>query len=108
MSGFEDRQKAFEQKFKMDSDLQFKVNTRAVKALGFWAAEKLGMSGDDAACYADSVVEADFDEPGFNDVYRKVSADFESKGIEHSTEELEKVLNEKIAEVKDSLAEEAA
>jgi hypothetical protein len=106
MSGLQDREKAFEQKFKMDQDLQFKVNSRAVKALGLWAAEKLGMSGDDADCYADTVVDADFDEPGFEDVYRKVMADFDAKGVNIEKSEIVETLDQKLAIVKQELSQE--
>ena len=106
MTGLDEREKAFEQKFKMDQDLQFRVNSRAVKALGLWAAEQLGMSGDDAACYADSVVDADFDEPGFDDVYRKVVADFEAKNVNIEKAQIEAKLNEKLDLVKKEIAQE--
>ena len=40
--------------------------------IGLWAAEKLGKSGADAEAYAKSVVVADFEEAGDEDVVRKV------------------------------------
>ena len=77
-----DREKAFEAKFQKDQELQFKVNARRNKLLGLWAAEKMEMSGGDAEAYAKEVVAADFDEPGEDDVVRKVLADLEGKGLE--------------------------
>ena len=39
---FTDREKGFEQKFKMDEELQFKIAARSNKYLGEWASLKLG------------------------------------------------------------------
>ena len=38
MTTFNDREKAFEQKFEHDQEIQFKVNARRNKLLGLWAA----------------------------------------------------------------------
>ena len=45
MTTFNDREKAFEDKYKHDQDLQFKVEVRRNKLLGLWVAEMLGLSG---------------------------------------------------------------
>ncbi|MEQ8653372.1 MAG: DUF1476 domain-containing protein [Kiloniellales bacterium] len=82
MSGFSDREKSFEDKFKHDSDLQFRVVNRRNKLLGLWLAEMMGKSGDEAAAYAKEVVMSDFDEPGDEDIVRKVMADVEANKIE--------------------------
>lgn len=75
MSTFDDREHAFEAKFAHDAEMQFKAEARANKLLGLWAADLLGKSGDDADAYAKEVIKADFEEPGHEDVYRKVSGD---------------------------------
>lgn len=75
MTTFDDRENAFEAKFAHDEEMQFKAQARCNKLLGLWAAEKLGKSGDEAAEYAKSVVIADFEEAGHEDVVRKVAAD---------------------------------
>ena len=105
MSSIEDRRKTFEAKFKNDEDLQFRANSRAVKQLGFWAAEKLGMSGDDADCYAQSLVDIDFDEPGVANVFRKIKQDVSQQGKEVDDAEMQQVFNEKLAAAKISLME---
>ena len=43
--------------------------------LGMWAAELLGKNDSDAEEYARSVVKSDFEEPGEEDVVRKVVGD---------------------------------
>jgi hypothetical protein len=81
MSSFDKRQEGFEKKFALDAEQKFKAEARRNKLLGLWAAEKLGMTGDDAAVYAKEVVAADFEEAGDQDVQNKVLKDFAAKGV---------------------------
>lgn len=81
MTMFDDREKAFEAKFRLDQETQFKINIRRDKLLGLWAAEQLGLAGDAAKAYALSVVDAEFTEPD-HDASHKVVRDFQAKGIE--------------------------
>ncbi len=82
MATFNDRDKAFENKFAHDAEMQFKADARRNKLLGLWAAELMGRSGDDAASYAKEVIKSDFEEAGDEDVYRKVSSDLGDKADE--------------------------
>lgn len=79
MNTFKEREAAFENKYAHDMDMQFRASTRSHKLLGLWAAEKLGIAGDEAEAYAKTVVIADLEEPGHEDVVRKVSADLGDK-----------------------------
>lgn len=79
MTTFDDRENAFEAKFAHDEEMNFKAEARCNKLLGLWAAEFLGKSGADADEYAKTVVIADFEEAGHEDVVRKVVADLEGK-----------------------------
>ena len=78
MTTFDERENAYEAKYAHDEEMQFKMQARCNKLLGLWAAEKLGKSGQDADEYAKSVVIADFEEAGQEDVVRKVAADLGS------------------------------
>ncbi|MEX2520781.1 MAG: DUF1476 domain-containing protein [Paracoccaceae bacterium] len=78
MTSFDDRKKGFEKKFAHDAELIFKVAARRNKLLGYWLAEKLGEA--DAEAYARSVVVADLEEAGDEDVMRKVMGDIGAKG----------------------------
>ena len=80
--GFDDREKAFETKFSRDQESEFKVIVRRNKLLGLWAADKMGLSGDEANDYAMTVVKADFEEVGDDDVLRKVVGDLNAKGVD--------------------------
>ena len=77
MTSFDDREKSYERKFALDEELQFKATARRNKLLGLWAAEKMGLSGDEAQAYARQVVKADLEEPGEEDVFRKIRGDFD-------------------------------
>jgi hypothetical protein len=73
--GFKDRERGFENKWAHDADLRFKVMARRNKLLGLWAAGEMGVAGEKANEYAMSVVQADFQKPGDEDVFEKVHAD---------------------------------
>lgn len=75
MTTFDDRQRSYEAKFAHDAELNFKAEARRNRLLGEWAAGLLGKSGDDARSYALTVVTSDFEEPGDEDVFRKLHAD---------------------------------
>jgi hypothetical protein len=88
MASFEDREKGFERKFAHDEELKFKATARRNKLLGLWAAELMGLSGDAAQAYAREVIKADFEEPGEEDVVRKIRRDFDAKGVDQSDHQI--------------------
>jgi hypothetical protein len=94
MNSFSDREKAFEDKYKHDQELQFKVEVRRNKLLGLWAAELLDLEGEAAEAYAKEVIASDFDEPGDDDVLRKVLADLEKAKVDISEHRLRKKMDE--------------
>lgn len=97
MTTFEDREKGFERKFAHDEELKFKATARRNKLLGLWAAEQLGLSGDEAQAYAKDVVKADLAEPGEEDVFRKLRADFDAKGIAQSDHQIRRMMGDLMA-----------
>jgi len=97
MSNMKDRENAFENKFAHDEELKFKAEARRNKLLGLWAAELLGKTGDDAEAYAKSVIMADFEEVGDEDVFRKVRADFDDGGVDQSDHQLRHKMDELLA-----------
>ncbi|GIK97628.1 MAG: hypothetical protein BroJett029_18370 [Alphaproteobacteria bacterium] len=100
MATFDDREKSFEHKYKHDKELEFKVNARRNKLLGLWAAKELGLDGGDAEAYAKTVVMADFEKPGDDDVLQKVVADFAAKGIEMSEHRVRKHMTDLMVEAR--------
>jgi len=81
MSSFEDRKKSFEKKFAHDEELQFKVNARRNKYLGQWASKLLGYDEEKEKDYIQSVIKADFQEAGDEDVFRKIQTDLKGHNI---------------------------
>lgn len=75
MTTFDDRERAFEQKFAHDAEMQFRAEARCNKLIGLWAADLLGKTGAEAEAYAKEVIAADFEEAGHDDVLRKLAAD---------------------------------
>jgi hypothetical protein len=82
MTTFNDREKAFENKFAHDEEMRFRAYARRNKLLGLWAAELLGKTGADADAYAMEVVRADFEEIGQEDVFRKLARDLDYRADE--------------------------
>ena len=94
MTSFDDREKAYEKKFVHDAELKFKATARRNKLLGVWAAEKMGLTGDDVENYAKGVVLADLEEPGDEDVFRKIRNDFDEASIEQSDHQIRRTMDE--------------
>src|SRR5512134_2961733 len=78
---FREIEKGYEAKFKLDEELRFKVQSRRNKLFGLWAAEKLGLEGDQANAYARSLIRLDLEKPGHADVVDKVLDDFRQAGL---------------------------
>ncbi len=94
MTTFDDREQAFEAKFALDQEQEFKATARRNKMLGLWAAEKMGLSAESAEQYAAAVVRADFEQPGDEDVFRKVAGDFKGSGLTVSDGEIRTKMDE--------------
>ena len=107
MSGFDKREEGFERKFAHDEELEFKAGARRNKLLGLWAAELMGISGDEADAYAKEVIKSDFEEAGDDDVFRKVRADFDAKGVDKSDHQLRAKMDELLAIAADQIQNEA-
>jgi hypothetical protein len=104
MTTFDKREDGFERQFVHDEELRFKATARRNRLLGLWAAEKLGKTGAEADSYAKTVVMADFEEIGDDDVVRKVAADLEAGGVRQSEHQIRRTLDElmgrAVAEIK--------
>tara|TARA_B100002052_G_C15712173_1_gene520112 strand:+ start:146 stop:454 length:309 start_codon:yes stop_codon:yes gene_type:complete len=96
MEKFDERKKSFEKKFAHDEELKFKVASRRNKYLGQWVSHKLGFNEKKEKDYIQSVIKADFEEAGDEDVFRKIKNDLKNQNI--SDEDIRKKmieLNEK-------------
>lgn len=106
MSGMDGREKAFEDKFAHDEQLEFKARARRNKLFGLVVAEELGKTGDEATKYAGEVIVADLEEEGDDDIFRKVEKDLEAAGIEISRHRMEKRLDELMVTARQQVWEE--
>ena len=76
--GMDDRRKGFEGKWAHDAETRFKVEARRNRALGEWAAAKKGLTGQAVEDFVGSVIAADFQEAGDEDVFRKLRAELDA------------------------------
>jgi hypothetical protein len=105
MSDFDDRKRVQETKFQLDQEAEFKAQARRAKLVGLWAAGLMGKPADEAAEYAKSVVLADLEENGEEDLFRKIRQDFDKAGVAQSDHQIRAhmadLLNEARAQIKE-------
>lgn len=100
MTTFDDRERAFENQYARDADLQFRIVARRNRLVGEWAAERMGLTPEETDAYAKAVVQADFEEAGDEDVVRKLVADLVSAGVEATDAEVRQALDAKAIEAR--------
>lgn len=105
MTGFDDRQKGFEAKFAHDEEMAFRVTARRNRLVGQWAAERMGLTAEETDSYSRSVVQADFEEAGDEDVVRKLMGDLTAAGVQTNDEEIRTALSDKTVEARRQLME---
>tara|TARA_B100000475_G_scaffold169687_1_gene131584 strand:+ start:28 stop:336 length:309 start_codon:yes stop_codon:yes gene_type:complete len=92
MNKFDERKKSFEQKFAKDQELQFKIAAKRNKYIGKWVSEILGYNPEQEKEYILSVIKADFQEAGDEDVFRKIKVDLKDQNV--SDEDIRKKMDE--------------
>ena len=92
MNKFDEREKSFEKKFAKDEELQFKIAAKRNKYLGQWVSQIFGYDLEQEKEYIQSVIKADFQEAGDEDVFRKIKTDLKDKNF--SDEEIRKKMGE--------------
>lgn len=100
MTPFDDRERAFEAKFAHDQEMQFRIVARRNRLLGEWAAERMGLTPEETDAYAKSVVQADFEEAGDEDVIRKLAGDLTAAAVDISDSEIREALNARAVEAR--------
>ena len=89
---FSEREKSFEKKFARDEELQFKIAAKRNKYLGQWVSQIFGYDLEQEKEYIQSVIKADFQEAGDEDVFRNIKTDLKDKNF--SDEEIRKKMGE--------------
>jgi hypothetical protein len=105
MTTFDDREKAQEAKFVRDEEMNFRITARRNRLVGQWAAARMGLTPEETDAYAKSVVQADFEEVGDEDVIRKILGDLTGAQVETNDEEIRQVLADKVIEARRQLME---
>ena len=100
--------KAHETQFKLTQEQEFKAEARRNRLLGEWLAERFGLPESEVADYAKSVVVADPEEPGVEDVMRKVMKDIAEHEADISEDEVREKLEALMDVAKQQIADEAS
>jgi len=90
MTTFEDRERAFENKFSHEQEVLFKIHVRRARLLALWAADQMKFNEAEATAYAHATVDADLEHTGPSDLIRRVCSDLESHGVDISRHRVEK------------------
>jgi len=97
MTTFDERERAFENKYQHDEELLFRIRTRRDKLAGLWAADLLGLTGPAADDYVRQIIDTDIATPGPHDIRDRLCADLKERGVdisEHRVErEMERLLD---------------
>ncbi|MDO9473399.1 MAG: DUF1476 domain-containing protein [Caulobacter sp.] len=101
MSTFDDREKGFEKKFALDAEQEFKAAARRNRLLGEWAAGLMGL--ESAEEYVRAVVKSDFEQPGDDDVLRKVFEDLKGSGVEMRESDVRMKMDELMAQAREQI-----
>ena len=78
---------------RMTGSDDWKKTVHLNKLLGMWAAEKLGITGQDAEAYLDALAVGTLD-PERSDVLSKIRRDFHAAAVAQTDEQILHVLNE--------------
>lgn len=106
MTDFKDRQRGEEAKYAMDEETAFRVAARRNRLLGEWAAGVMNLTEEETDAYKKSVVQADFEEAGDEDVIRKLLGDLTAAETSISEVEIRAKLDEMAIEAKRQLTSE--
>ena len=103
MNTFDEREKAFEAKFKQDEDIKFKLKAKRNKFLVEWAGATL--QKENLEEYIKEVRESNLVKPGDEDIIEKIMKDFSSNNQEITREELLQKFTECEKKARDELME---
>ena len=106
MGELDDRARLYETRFAHDEEMRFKAEARGCRKIGMWAASEIGLEGEAATLYAKEVIASNIDEPGLDDVKRKIMADFEKQGLEIEEHVINKQIETCMKQAKLELLEE--
>jgi hypothetical protein len=98
MTTFDEREKGYEAQLAHDEELRFRAYVRRNRNLGFWAAGKLGKSGEAAEAYAATLIKTHLEGDGDESVFAKLRADFNAAGLPDSDHQIRREMAELLAQ----------
>lgn len=104
----DDRARIFAEKFAYDEEMAFRIESRACRLFGLWVAQEMGLEKEDAQTYARDIVATNMDEPGRDDVMRKVGRDLKAKGKTVSDHLLHRRMEDCLTQARTQIMEENA
>jgi hypothetical protein len=103
MTTFDDRERAFERKFELDQEQEFKAAARRNRALGRWAAGLMGLEGKHVEDYVKAVVKSELEPTGEDDILRKVFEDLKGSGVSVTEGEVRMRMAELMAQAREDV-----
>ncbi len=95
MNILDDREKGFEGKYALDEAREFRATARRNRMFGEWAAHRMGL--ENAHDYAEAIVKYHVEQPGDEDILRKVGQDLIAAGLTVRDAELRAKMDEFLA-----------
>lgn len=90
---FEERGRAFENKFFVDQEVAFKIEMQTARLVAQWAADRIGFDEVQSAKFISEIGDLVLVEKGTSRVKERLLADFSSNKIDISEHALEKLFN---------------
>lgn len=103
MTTFDDRERGFENKFAHDQELEFRAMARRNKLAARWAAGLMGLEGQHVEDYVHAVVRSEIEQPGEQDVFRKLGQDLKAAGVSVGDAELHTRMDELLAQAREQI-----
>ena len=100
MTTFDDRERAFENKFARDEEMAFRIVARRNRLLGQWAATLMKLTPEETDAYEKAVVHANFEEAGDEDIVRKLTGDLTAAGVEITDGDIRRAIDDQTIEAR--------
>ena len=98
MTTFDERERAFENKFAHDEELRFKAEAHRDKAIARWAAELMGKSETETEAYVQTIVSAFVGGETRDALVARLRHDFAAAGIVERDSDIEQAMDRFMAE----------
>jgi len=98
MEELDRRKKGFEKFYALSDELRFKALSRRNRAVGRWAAEKLGLAGEAAERYVDAFAKPQIEEAEDETLVERLREEFVKAGVDLSAHRIRRKFEAATAE----------